>query len=287
MRRLTRRQRVAAMALALVGLAFITLDLGGGGLASAHSGMRGSLGSLYRGTDGVLGPLRRFVQGVPHAGTNEAKIHKLQEENAALRGQLATHSADAATAKELARLNLGARRLDTRVVPAQVIAFGPGEGFDWTATLDVGTSSGVRSGMTVTDGAGVAGRIVHADAATSVVLLAIDPGSGVGARDSRTHALGVATGAGTSGFTFVPLDPATSLKVGDTITTGPSDGSSYVAGLAVGTVTGVRTSSDGTIRATLRPAVQAESLDLVGVILTGGDSGVTRSALGAVSGGGR
>ena len=85
------------------------------------------------------------------------------------------------------------------------------------------------------------------------MLLAIDPGSGIGARDVRTGALGVATGAGTDGFSFVPLDPNTSLRVGDQIMTGPSASPSFVPGLSVGTVRSVRTSSDGTIRAGVSP----------------------------------
>ncbi|MCW2497394.1 rod shape-determining protein MreC [Jatrophihabitans sp.] len=280
MRRLTRRQRVSAIALTVLALCFITLDLGGGSLAGAHDGVRGSLGSLYRGTDTLLGPMRRFVQGVPHAATNESKIRALQQRNAALQATIAQEQADRSTSKELAALKLGSGALGKKVLPARVIAFGPGQGFDWTVTLDVGTASGVKLGMTVTDGHGVVGRVVHADRGTSLVLLAVDPGSGVGARNSRTAALGVATGAGTDGFTFVPLDPHTTIHVGDTINTGPSDGSSYVAGLAVGTVRSVRTSADGTIKATLRPAVAPDTLDLVGVILSGGEAVGTRAPVG-------
>ena len=283
MRRLTRRQRWAAIALSVLALCFITLDLGGGSLSSAHSGVRGSLGALYRGTDGVLGPVRRFVQGVPHAGSNETKIHNLEQENAALRGELAQRTADQSTASQLQALQLSARQLGQKVLPARVIAFGPGQGFDWTVTLDVGTSSGVKVGMTVTDGSGVVGRVVNADASTTRVLLAIDPGSGIGARDARSRELGVATGAGTSGFTFVPLDPNSSIAVGDTIMTGPSASSSFIAGLSIGTVRTVRTSTDGTIRATLAPAAPAGSLDLVGVILSGGTPVTSREPVGTDS----
>jgi rod shape-determining protein MreC len=283
MRRLTRRQRLAAIVLAVLALGFITLDLGGGSLSGAHSGVRGSLGALYRGTDGVLGPVRRFVQGVPHAATNESKIHNLEHENAALRSKLAQRSTDSTTAAELAALKLGAQRMGQRVLPARVIAFGPGQGFDWTVTVDVGTGSGVKIGMTVTDGADVVGRVVQADASTSRILLAVDPGSGIGARDTRSGELGVATGAGNDGFTFVPLDPNSSVRVGDTIMTGPSSSSSFVPGLEIGTVRSVRTSTDGTIRATLTAGVSAGSLDLVGVILVGGTSSTTRPALGTDS----
>lgn len=280
MRRLTRRQRLAAIVLAVVALCFITLDLGGGSLAGAHSGVRGSLGALYRGTDSVLGPLRRFVQGVPHAGTNEAKIHRLEQENAALRQQVAQHNADAATEHDLAALRLAAQRIGQRVLPARVIAFGPGQGFDWTVTVDVGTASGVKIGMTVTDGADVVGRVVNADASTSRILLAVDPGSGIGARDARNGELGVATGAGTAGFAFVPLDPNSAIKVSDTIMTGPSSSSSFVPGLEIGTVSSVRTSTDGTIRATLSAGAAPGSLDLVGVILVGGSPATSRPAIG-------
>src|SRR6266545_4334933 len=89
MRRLTRRQRRAAIALALVAAAFIALDLTGSGLDGAHGGVRGALGALYRGTDGALGPVRRFVQGVPGAGSNQGTIDRLRHENAVLKARVA------------------------------------------------------------------------------------------------------------------------------------------------------------------------------------------------------
>lgn len=267
MRRLSRRQRWAAVALALVAVAFLSLDLGGSSLSSAHSGVRGAFGALYRGTDSVLGPIRRFVQGVPGAASNQAKIDKLEAENRALQQQLADAAVDKKTATELSALQLAARSGGYRVLPARVTALSPGQGFDWTVTVDVGTGRGVRVGQTVTDGRGLVGRVVHADASSSVVLLAIDPGSGVGVRDLRTGQLGVAKGAGTDGFTFTPLDPESRVAVGDQLSTGPAGRSSFVAGLAVGTITSVRNSTDGSTTATVKPATSPTALDLVGVII--------------------
>ena len=273
MRQLTRRQRFAALALIVTALCFLTLDLGGGALGSAHSGVRGTLGSLYRGTDSVLGPVRRFVQGVPSAGTNQARVDRLRHENAVLRGQLAAAAADRTTEDELARLRLAADSTGYSVVPARVIALGPGQGFDWTVTLDTGTSDGVHDGQTVTDGAGLVGRVLHADRSSSVVLLSADPGSGVGARDLRTGQIGVATGRGASGFTLVPLDPRAALQIGDRLVTGPSGATSFVANLSIGVITSVRTSADGTTSADVAPATSATTLDLVGVLVTGSVSG--------------
>src|SRR5579875_1864416 len=202
MRKLTQRQRMAALVLAALALCFITLDLGGGALRDAHSGVRGALGSLYRGTDGVLGPVRRWMAGVPDAGSNEGTIQRLDAENARLRGTIAKLQQDERTSGELAALQRAADGSGNRLLPARVVAFGPGQGFDWTVTLDVGSSSGVRVGQTVTDGDGLVGRVLHADSSSSVVLLAADPGSGVGARDLRTGEIGVVSGAGADGFTF-------------------------------------------------------------------------------------
>jgi rod shape-determining protein MreC len=279
MRRLTRRQRVAAIVLAALALGFLTLDLGGGSLRSAHSGVRGALGSLYRGTDAVLGPTRHFIQGIPSAGTNHSRISALRHENAVLRGKIVAADADRAAHAQVARLQLAATSGGYRIVPARVIALGPGGGFDWTVTLDVGTSSGIRVDQTVTDGPGLVGRVLHADASSCVVLLGADPGAGVGVRDLRTGQVGVATGRGSAGFTFVPLDPNAVIRAGDKLATGPTGSTSFVAGLSVGTVTSMRTSADGTTSATVRAAVSPTSLDLVGVILVGGQPLPPRPAL--------
>jgi rod shape-determining protein MreC len=247
--------------LAAVAVVFLTIDLTGSGLRGAHGGVQGALGALYRGTDGVLGPVRRFVQGVPHAASNRDTIDRLRRENAQLHERLAQDAAGAS-------LNLDLSRLPSTSVPARVIALGPGSGFDWTVTLDVGRHNGVQDGETVTDGVGLVGRVLHTSASTCIVLLAADPGSGVGARDTRTGELALATGQGTSGFAVSPLDPATRISVGDQLVTGPAGASTYVAGLALGTVTSVRTSADGTTVAHVRPAVSPTALDIVGVIMT-------------------
>jgi rod shape-determining protein MreC len=278
--RLTQRQRVAALTLAVLAAGFIALDLGGGSLQSAHGGVRGLLGSLYRGTDSVLGPVRRFVEAVPHAASDQDRMRDLEQRNARLRARLAQAKADKSTERQLRRLHLAAKSGGYRLVPARVVATNPAEGFDDTVTIDVGASSGVRAGQSVTVGSDLVGRVLHADPDTSVVLLTTDADSGVGARDRRSGQLGVVNGAGTNGYTFRPLDPHARVRAGDTLSTGPGRASSFVPGLIIGTVRSVRTGADGTPLATVEPAVSATSLDLVGVVVTNGAVGGTRTALG-------
>jgi rod shape-determining protein MreC len=284
---LTKRQRTAALVLGVVALAFITLDLGGGSLRGAHTGMRGVLGSLYRGTDAVLGPVRRFAEGLPSAGSNESTIERLRKETRDLEARLARQATDRRTASQLNRLQLAAVRADEAILPARVIALGPGEGFDWAVTLDVGSDSGVRAGQTVTDGLGLVGRVLHADAHTAVVLLAADPGSGVGVRDTRSGEIGVARGEGTGGFAFTPLSPDAVVEVGDHLETGPLSSSSFVTGIAVGVVTSVRTSADGTVTAHARAVVSPSAVDLVGVIVDPGTAASSRAAIQPAAGGGQ
>ncbi|WP_375484418.1 rod shape-determining protein MreC [uncultured Jatrophihabitans sp.] len=279
MRQLTRRQRTSALVLAVVALCFITLDLGGGSLREAHSGVRGSLGSLYRGTDAVLGPARQWLTGLPTAGSNQSRIDTLQHRNTELQARLNAQASDRRTSSQLAALQRAADGTDHTVLPARVVAFGPGQGFDWTVTVDVGTADGARDGQTVTDGAGLVGRVLHADGHSAVVLLAADPGSGVGVRDTRTGEIGVATGNRDDGLVFQPLDPDATVRTGDRLITGPGGSSSYVAGLSVGTVTAVHASSDGATRATVRPTSSPTAVDLVGVITEARSAVAGRNAL--------
>jgi rod shape-determining protein MreC len=267
MRRLSRRQRISAIVLAAVAVCFITLDLGGGALRDAHSGVRGTLGALYRGTDSVLGPARRWLEGVPSAGTNKATIDELRSENAQLRGRIEQLERDQRAAAQLAGLQRVAATTGNRLLPARVIAYGPGQGFDWTVTLDVGTGDGVQVGQTVTDGAGLVGRVLHADSSSCVVLLAADPGSGVGVRDVRNGEIGVVSGQGAGGFRFTPLLPNATVQVGDELITGPNGASTYVAGIMVGTVRTVRTSADGTVTATVQATTSPTAVDIVAVVL--------------------
>jgi rod shape-determining protein MreC len=269
MHRLTRRQRLATIVLAIVAAAFVTLDLTAGGLQSAHDGVRGMVGALYRGTDSVLGPVRRFLAGVPHAAADQSRIEALERRNRALRARLSTEATDRSALRQLRRLQLTADAESTPVLPARVLALAPAQGFDWTITVDAGAADGARVGQTVSDGFGLVGRVIAVDSATSVVLLAVDPGSGVGVRDLRNGELGVVTGAGTSGFTLRPLQPNVSIKVGDRLQTGPAGRSSYLAGLSVGTVRSVAVHPDGTVSAAVTPTSSPTALALVGLLLDG------------------
>lgn len=267
MRRLTRRQQLSTAVLAVLALLFIALDFTGGSFGDARGGVSGALGSLYRGTDSVLGPARRFVQGVPDVGRNREQLARLRQQNRELQSQLAAASADKRTSAKLDALQLQADSRGWRIMPARVIGTGPGAGFQWTVIVDVGAREHVLAGQTVTDGLGLVGRVLVVHQSTSVVLLAADPTSGVGVRDTRTGALLLATGAGDAGLTAIPIDGGLDVRTGDTLVTGPTGKTTYAPGLPVGTVATVSTGPGGTLTAKLRSTVRLTTLDLVGIVL--------------------
>jgi rod shape-determining protein MreC len=284
MRTLTRRQQLSATVLAVLALLFISLDFAGGPLGGARGGVTGTLGSLYRGTDAVLGPIRRFVQGVPEVANNRHRLAQLSQQNLDLQRRLDASQLDRATADRLAALQLRADSENWRILPARVIATSPGAGFQWTVTLDVGRRDQVLAGQTVTDGAGLVGRVVQVYSTSSVVLLAADPASGVGVRDSRSGQLLLATGRGSAGLSASPLDGQPDVRAGDLLITGPAGKTTYAAGLPVGTVTSVHTGAGGAVTAQVRPAAALRSLDLVGIVLLT-PRGTPRSPLSPGAGG--
>lgn len=268
MRTLTRRQRIGAAVLAAFALMFLSFDFAGSSLSSARGGTHGLLGSLYRGTDAIFGPLRRFVQGIPDVNSNRAEIARLQKQNQALKRQLADAQANADTLRQLGVLGLAANSANWSMQAARVTATGPGSGFEWTVTLDVGKREGVLVGQTVTNGFALVGRVVRVDDSSSVVLLAADPASGVGVRDTRSGSLLLATGAAEKGLTASALDDQADVKVGDHLVTGPAGDTTFVAGVEVGVVTKVSRRASGELVVTVRPTAPQSRLDVVGVVLT-------------------
>ena len=270
MRAFTSQQRRAAIALAVIAVLFATFDIVGAPFAGARSGVQGFFGGLYRGTDSVLGPTRQWVAELPNLSHDRLTIAGQQAQIAALKRAAATRSANAATARQVARLQLQASRGGYRVLPAHVIAIGPAGSFDWTVVLDAGARDGARVGQTVITGPDLVGRVVRVSSTSATVLLAADPGSGVGARDQRSHQIGVVQGNGLAGYRFVGLDPTVAPKVGDVLISGPAKETTYIPGLTLGTVTSIRFELDGTTQSILRASVSPTTLDLVGIVLVGG-----------------
>ena len=204
----------------------------------------------------------------------------LEEENAALRRQLAELEAEVRQArldsaenerlKEL--LGLQERRpdltgdLEAAIVTEHTVT-------NWTATLTIskGTNSGLEAGDCVIDETGaLVGLISAVGVNWATILTLVDTDTSLGAQVFRTGDLGLAQGnfslMGENRLRLEYLPADTQLLGGDLVVTSGLGGY-YPAGLVLGSVEKIQTDSSGAASyAVLIPAVDFAALEEVFII---------------------
>ena len=211
----TRRRLIVVLLLTSVVL--LTRDRSGSGLVG---GVKDAFGVVFR-------PVERFANVVSRPLSNVWRgvldYSDMRKENLALKDLLVKQegAAIAATAsvreaQELLALNGLPTLAGIDSVTAQVVGQSPSN-FTQTFELNRGKSSGIRVGMTVTNGAGLVGKITGVTLERSVVMLATDP----------EYAMSVKVGACTRANTTTTAAPQTT-------TTLATDGSSTADTMAPG-----------------------------------------------------
>ncbi len=281
--------RTVLVLLLLASFTVITLDVRGG-QDSPVEPVRSAVGSVLGPAESAAAAVVRPFRAVPdffHTnGGLRADVARLKAENAALRGRLAVTDVDRNRAAELDALLASSRRTGYSLVPARVVAMGPAQSFSRTVTIDAGTSSGVHPDMTVLDGDGLVGRVVHANRTTATVLLIIDQESVVGGRLGSDMEVGFVRGRGDVGsgarLDLDLVDSSASPGRDDVVVTwGSRNGAPYVSGVPIGRVLAVYSSPRQlSKRAVIQPFVDFSSLDTVGVVVgdhAHSDRGVIRA----------
>jgi rod shape-determining protein MreC len=272
--------------LLLASFTIITLDARGGE-DSPVDPLRAVAGNAFGPVEEVTAAVVRPFESVPGFFTTTRSLHgevrRLEAENAALRGQLATSSVARQRAAELDGLLKSSGDTGYALVPARVVAVGPAQSFSQTVTIDAGTSSGVHADMTVLNNDGLVGRVIRADRSTATVLLIVDRDSVVGGRLGSNMEVGFLRGRGAIGdegrLDLDLVDNAVTPARDDVVVTwGSKNGAPYVAGVPIGRVISVFSSPRQlSKRAVIDPFVDFSSLDLVGVVVradTKGDRAV-------------
>ncbi|WP_052423892.1 rod shape-determining protein MreC [Nonomuraea candida] len=270
----SRRARLILGVLLTAALIILTVDHRTGDssplrpLRAAGSYLFGTAEQL---SGGVVRPVTTFVQAILAAPAAREHIEALKEENAKLRAGLLTGKLDAERAKELQRLLGLAGTGGYKVVPGNVIARRGQPGFEEAVQIDVGTNDGVRPEMTVLNGDGLVGRVLHASSRTSTVVLLSDPASAVGARLEKGKEIGVVHGVGENGrlVQFRLLDSTAPLSRGGRIVSfGSQHGRPYVPGVPIGVIERVESTPGELTRvAYARPYADLTALDVVGVVV--------------------
>jgi rod shape-determining protein MreC len=263
----TRRRRVVLVVLLLVSLTLIALGGGSSGPGKALRSAGGAVfGPVQRAVAAVWEPVHDFFGGL--GGADKTRLQQLQQENDRLRLQARTDAYDHARAEELDNLLRVAGLGGYKVVPAQVIGVTPAQGFANTVLVDAGSRDGLKVGMTVINGDGLVGRVKTVTASTATVLLAIDPSYKVGVRLATTLDLGYVAGDGTGQpLTYSPFQNEQAMTPGTVAVTWQQPTLNIPGGIPVGTIASNQGAVGSTRSATIKPFVDFDALDLVGIVV--------------------
>ncbi len=276
---MSRNVRALLLALVLACATLISLDHQQGDDSPVDVARRAVgevFGPVESTTATVLGPVTAVPEWFRGQASLRRELADAKADNDVLRQQVETVESDRRRLAEYDGLVATAKDTGRALVPAHVVAMGPGQSFSRTVTIDAGSEAGVRPDMTVVNNAGLVGRVLRVTRTTATVLTVVDGDSVVGARVGSTREAGYLRGRGVIGddgrLDLELVDEQIAPDQGETVVTwGSRDGSPYVAGIPIGSVTQVFESLRETSkRAVVEPYADFSALDAVGVIVPSG-----------------
>jgi rod shape-determining protein MreC len=265
----SRRARLVLALLLLTAFTLITLDYRSGAGGPLRTIGNAVFGPIERAVADVARPVGSFFTSLGHLSSYKSDNAKLRKNNQALREQLRLTDGDRAHLQSMEQLLDLAGRAQFKIVPAQVVAVEGALGFEWTATIDVGSRDGIQPNMTVINGDGLVGKTVEVGPSSTTVLLGRDPKFTAGARLERTNDIGHVDGGGLQPMTFTLLGSSSTMRPGDRLVSFASIGNRpFVAEVPIGRVTKVLPAPGQLFRtAIVAPFVDFTSIDVVGVVV--------------------
>ncbi|HOW42562.1 MAG TPA: rod shape-determining protein MreC [Candidatus Omnitrophota bacterium] len=234
--------------------------------AAIVPGLRSPFLSVIRLPLVVFSALGREINGIVFYHRNYVDASRLRGNNDFLRSELNRRQEERQELLRVKQLLEMKEQVGYKVIAARVIGRDPS---NWASAviIDKGTTHGIRKGYVIVTFLGLAGRVVDAGQATSVVMLINDPHVSVSSRIQRTRQEGMVSGSlgGTLIMKFLPKD--SDIAVGDqVITSGLTP--LYPKGLLIGSVTAIGADFSGaSTYAIIRPAVDLSALEEVLVIM--------------------
>lgn len=225
----------------------------------------GVFAEVQRATTSGIGGARDVWQNYFALQQTRQENQQLRTEVAQLRVGLQQERALAEQSRVLQKLLELKTDISLKTTAAYVIAGGASPDFR-TATIDKGTSDGLKPDMAVISPAGVVGRIILPTARAAKIQLLIDRDAAAGAVTERGRAQGVVVGTGTS-LRFDHVPGTADIKVGDRVVTSGIEGI-YPKGFEIGKVESIERRSGEFSAVIIRPAVEFSSIEAVLVVLT-------------------
>ncbi len=268
--------RIVIGLLIAASLGVITVDAASGDdspVDPARAVVGNVVGPVESGTALAVRPFKETLAYLRSNDDLRADVARLSAQNSQLRSQAEQVPLDRNRLAELDGLTETANETGYALVAARVVGMGPMQSFSRTVTIDAGTSSGVRTDMTVLNNDGLVGRVISATRSTASVLLILDTDSVVGGRLGSNLEIGFLRGRGVTGDRGrLDLDlvdnSATPASADVVVTWGSQNGVPYVAGIPIGKVESVySTPRELAKHAVIDPFVDFTALDVVGVVV--------------------
>jgi rod shape-determining protein MreC len=264
-----RNTRLLVVSLVMASLVTITVDYRGGRSGPFEVAGRSALsvvGALQGGVNKVLHPIGAFFGGIAHIGSLQAENDRLKSEIQALQRQSSRSVSLERENKELSSLVKLRTDLGLAGVTATVIAGSP-TNFEWSVTIDRGSSDGVKVDSPVVSGRGLVGHVVQVASHWSKVQLIIDPGSFVGGRLASSGETGLLAGQRDKDLRMDLVNPDARVVAGEPVVTSGLQGGLYPPEIVIGFVSHVY-QQPGTLTKLIavRPSVDFSSLQFVLVV---------------------
>jgi rod shape-determining protein MreC len=268
--RRTQSTRLMVLSLVMLSLLTITVDFRGGQKGPFETiGSKLALtvvGPLQQAVSKVFHPVSSFFVGLAHVGSLESRNRALEEEIQRLRTQV---DVSLSTRRELERLQ-ALLKLEQGLRLKGVVGRVIGEGisnFEWSVTIDRGSSDGIEANMPVITGEGLVGHVVDVSSHWSKVMLIIDPRSAVAARLVTSGETGLILGQERRPLSMDLVNPDATVAPQEQVVTSGYQGGLYPPEIPIGFVSSTYTRPGSLTKSLLvRPAVDFSSLEFVEVV---------------------
>lgn len=275
-----RSTRLLVVTLVSASLITITVDYrqgDSGALAAAGDTAIAVIAPLQEAVSKVTDPIGNFFSTLVRLPAIRREKEELESRVAVLEEQVATTTSDRTRLNEVEALLGLQESFSERVqtTAAQVIANGVSN-FEWTITIDKGSSDGIADEMPVVAAAGLVGHVVRVTPDSSIVQLIIDPESFVAGRLDGSGETGLLEGEGDGDLRMSQVEADIQVLPDERVVTagyrfGGVAESLYPPNVLIGTVSRVL-SDDSALEkfVTVRPAVDFSTLSVVLVVLSSG-----------------
>lgn len=196
---------------------------------------------------GITWPVEAFAEIPSSIGNLAGKLasrsavlsenEALRREHLLLRARLQKLVALDAENRRLRILLQSARKLDERMLIAQIVATSP-DPYRHYLKLNKGSGDGVFVGQALVDAHGIMGQITEVSPGSSVALLITDPNHGIPVEIARNGLRSIAHGEGGGGLSLPYLPSNADIKNGDELVSSGLGGR-FPAGYPVGTITAI------------------------------------------------